>query len=132
MNSIITNSSFKSPVKGTDPVSKGTFIIEHAYMLWDVDEDGLGDLLTRASGKIKIDGYDNPLFKLAEASPLRLQGLVASVDFGIEKRFIKIETIGGYKNNDDWNITLDPVTFKILDGLEYLENLATYKEDHLC
>lgn len=133
MNNIITNNSFKSKVIGTDPITKGTFTIEHAYMIFDEYETAYGATVTqhRAQGKIKIDGYDNPLFKIAKESPLRLQGLVASVDFGIEKRFIKIETIGGYKNNDDWNITLDPVTFEILDGLEYLENIVTYKEDNL-
>jgi hypothetical protein len=131
MNSIITNNSFKSKVKGYDPVSGGTFTIEYAYMLWDVDEDGLGDLLTRARGKILIDSFNNPLFKIARESPLRLQGLVASVDFGIEKRFIKIETISGYKNNDDWNIELNPVTFEILGNLEYLEEIDDYKNQNL-
>ena len=138
---VITNNSFKSKVIGIDPISKGTFTIEHAYMLWDDDWDfpeypsGKG-YLSRAKGKITITSEnDNPLHKIAKESPLRLQGLVASVDFGIEKRFIKIQTIGNYyiysSVNEMEYIKLDPVTFEILDGLEYLENLVTYKEDHL-
>jgi len=131
--STITNNSFKSSVKGFDPISKGTFTIEYAYMLWnDPLEDYNSFDLSRARGTIKIDGYDNPLFIIAKESPLRLQGLVASVDFSGEKRFIKIEIISGYKNNDDWNIELNPVTFEILDGLEYLENLVEYKDNFLC
>jgi hypothetical protein len=138
---VITNNSFKSKVIGIDPISKGTFTIEHAYMLWDDDwhdpefPGGKG-YLSRARGKIAITSEnDNPLHKIAKESPLRLQGLVASVDFGIEKRFIKIQTIGNYyiysSVNEMEYIKLDPVTFEILDNLEYLENVQTYREDHL-
>jgi hypothetical protein len=130
---MIDNNSFRSPVIGTDPVSKDTFTIEYASMIWDWDEDipGAIDKTSRARGSIKIDSFNNPLFKIAKESPLRLQGLVASVDFGIEKRFIKIETISGYKNNDDWNIELNPVTFEILGNLEYLEEIDDYKNQNL-
>jgi hypothetical protein len=65
-----------------------------------------------------------------------LQGLIASVQFGTEKRFIKIRTISSYNIYPEINgisdIDLNPVAFEILDGLTYLENIVTYKEDHSC
>ena len=57
------------------------------------------------------------------------------MQFGIEKRFIKIQTISSYNIFPEMNgieqIDLNPATFEILDGLEYLENLVIYKEDNL-
>lgn len=126
------NSFFKSAVLGTDPVTKGTFVIEYADMVWDWDREIVGaiDKTSRANGKITIDGYNNPLFNIVKESPLRLQGLVASVDFGVEKRFIKIETVAGY-TNDTWRIELNPVMFEILDNLDYFEQLQDYKDTNL-
>jgi hypothetical protein len=138
--SIVTNNSFKCPVVGVDPITKGTFTIEYAYMIWDdpleYDEEGWGTKLSRAQGKIVITSEnDNPLYKIAKESPLRLQGLVASVNFGIEKRFIKIGSIGDYgiypKMNGIEQINLNPVTFEILDNLEYMENIIEYKDQNL-
>ena len=124
----ITNSSFKSIIKGIDPISKGTFTIEYAYMLWE--NYGYGDSM-KAQGKIVITSEnDNPLFNIAKESPLRLQGLMATVDFEGEKRFIKIETISQYVI-DDLGVVLNPVTFEILDNLEYLENVQEYKWTNL-
>src|SRR5271157_766077 len=97
----ITNDNFKSKVIGYDPISKGTFIIEYAYFIFEDEwEDSLINGCdinkdeNRFTGKIIITSEnDNPLFKIAKESPLRLQGLVASVDFAGEKRFIKIQSI---------------------------------------
>ena len=139
MNSIITNNNFKSPVIGHDSISGGTFIIQRAWMLFDEEEMEYGVTVTqhRAQGKITITSGDNPLYQIAKEEPLRLQGLIASVQFGIEKRFIKIQTISSYEMHLSMgntlldNIELNPVTFEILDGLEYLEGIVTYREDHL-
>jgi hypothetical protein len=135
----ITNNSFKSPVIGVDPITKGTFTIEHAWMIWDAWADENGDCIdqdSHYSGKIVITSEkNNPLYKIAKEQPLRLQGLIASVNFGIEKRFIKIRTISEYNIFPSMNgieqIDLNPVTFEILDNLEYLENVQTYREDNL-
>jgi hypothetical protein len=137
MNKSIEN-SFKSPVKGYDPISKGTFTIEYAWMIWDEWETAYGcvEQDSHYSGKIVITSEnDNPLYKIAKESPLRLQGLIASVQFGIEKRFIKIRTISNYfiypSINEVERINLDPVTFEILDNLEYLEEIDDYKNTNL-
>lgn len=136
----ITNDFFKSKILGIDPITKGTFTIEYAYMLWNdpMEFEEFDDgKLTRARGKIVITSEgDNPLFKIAKESPLRLQGLVASVNFGLEKRFIKIETISKYDriyidNKYSEIINLNSVTFEILDNLEYLENVQEYKDWNL-
>ena len=134
----ITNNFFKSPVIGVDPISRGTFTIEYAWMIWDEWETAYGcvEQDSHYSGKIAITSEnDNPLYKIAKEQPLRLQGLIASVQFGIEKRFIKIQTISSYNIFPEMNgieqIDLNPATFEILDGLEYLENLVIYKEDNL-
>jgi len=134
----ISDSHFKSKVIGTDPITHGSFTIEHAWMIWDEWETAYGcvEQDSHYSGKIAITSEnDNPLYKIAKEQPLRLQGLIASVQFGIEKRFIKIQTISSYNIFPEINgieqIDLNPVTFEILDGLEYLENIVTYKEDNL-
>jgi len=127
--SIITNNSFKSPVIGTDPVTKGTFVIEWATILLDYDFD---DEEIRASGSISIEGHDNPLFDAIKEHPLRIQGLVAAVMFGDEKKFIKISQITNYDVIDD-GITKEiglSLIFDILDNLEYMENIIEYKDDH--
>jgi hypothetical protein len=135
--SIITNNSFKSKVIGTDPISKGTFTIEYAFMVWDEWDTINGcDEESFYQGKITITSEnDNPLYKVAKEQPLRLQGLISAVNFAGEKRFIKIGSIGDYgifpRMNGIEQIDLNLVTFEILDGLEYLESIVTYKEDHL-
>jgi hypothetical protein len=131
--SVITNNSFKSPVVGLDPVTKGTFVIEWAHVLldyYDWDDDKTEN--TRASGAIRVDGIDNPLFVAIEEHPLRMQGLVASVMFGLEKKFIKFTQITNYTLIDeglDKEIGFNAV-FDILDNLEYLEKVIEYKDDH--
>lgn len=134
MNNQILDNLFRLPAKGTDPVTKGTFVIEWAYMVILDEEDDCSTTYRRARGKIKIDGNNNPLFQLAKEAPLRLQGLIAHVDFGVEKAFIKIESINNYHIIEDGivnEIELDPVTFCILDNLEYLENIQEYKWNNL-
>ena len=129
--SLIPNDAFKSPVIGTDPLTKGTFIIEYASILFDFDED-FERQNTRATGGILIEGYDNPLFDAIKEHPLRAQGLVASVMFGTEKRFIRFQQMVDYNIIDDGLVReIDfSLTFEILDNLEYLENVIEYKNDH--
>lgn len=129
--SLITDSSFKSPVFGTDSVTKGTFKILWAHVLLDFDED---DELnnTRATGSFLIEGWNNPLFDAVKEHPLRIQGLVASVMFGLEKKFIKVKHITDYDVTDDdfiKEIELSLV-FEILDNLEYLEQVIEYKDNN--
>ena len=141
MSKNITNDSFKSKVIGTDPISKGTFTIEYAFMVWDewegaiINGEELKEDAAKYSGKIVITSENNnPLYKIAKEQPLRLQGLIASVQFGIEKRFVKIMSITDYGIEDDGvfgEIELGLVSFEILDGLEYLESVVTYKEENL-
>jgi hypothetical protein len=133
-----TENSFKSPVKGIDPVSHGTFIIEYAFMIWDEWETAYGCVEEDNfyQGKIVITSEnDNPLYKIAKEQPLRLQGLIASVQFGTEKRFIKIRTISSYNIYPEINgisdIDLNPVAFEILGNLEYLEEIDDYKNQNL-
>src|SRR6185369_5728938 len=125
----ITNDSFRSPVIGTDPLTKGTFVIEHASVLLDFDEEyELQN--TRASGSILIEGYDNPLFDAIKEHPLRAQGLVAAVMFGIEKKFIRFQQISQYNIVDDGIVReIDfSLVFEILDNLKYLEQVIEYKD----
>jgi hypothetical protein len=82
MSHPIVNNSFTSPVIGTDPISKGTFTIKYAFMVWDEWDGDLGSYVDKGncySGKILIQGPNNPLFDIAIKQPLRLQGLIASV-----------------------------------------------------
>lgn len=130
----IDNNSFKTPVIGTDPITKGTFTIEWAMMLLDFDEDE--EIKNkRASGNIIIEGYvngvENPLYNTVKANPLRIQGLVASVMFGTEKKLIRFEHISDYSNVEDELIKEIEfsLVFNILDNLEYLEKVTEYKEN---
>jgi len=131
----LTNRSFHSIITGTDPVSKGTFNIVSAYLIYDYDEDD-GDLATgyRAKGEIRIAGQTNPLYKIGKENPLRLQGLTATVIFGDgEKRFVKFLSTKHYILHEDGiydEIELD-VVFDILDNLEYVENIIEYKDNNL-
>jgi hypothetical protein len=129
----VNNNSFKSPVLGTDPITKGTFIISYAHMTWIDEDDDESNNTLKARGYILIRGSDNPLYKIAKESPLRLQGLVASVVFGTEQRFIKFILIPDYQITEDDLISEIEMTvvFEILGNLEYLENVITYKEDNL-
>ena len=94
----ITNASFAVPCLGTDPVTKGQFTIQSAYMIWDDDEE---DMISTARGEFLIKGPHNPLYQIAKESPLRLQGLVAAVMFGVEKRFIKFQNIKYFQVVED-------------------------------
>jgi hypothetical protein len=127
----INNTWFAVPHVGIDPVTKGQFIIQSGYMIWDGDEE---NMTSRALCNVFIRGQDNPLFQLGVKSPLRLQGLVASVMFSIEKRFVRFFCI------KDFDITNDglvheiemSVVFDILEGnLEYLESIIEYKDENL-
>lgn len=129
--SIITNKSFAVPCVGIDPITKGQFTIESAHMIWDADAE---TMLSRARGHFHIVGLSNPLYKIAKESPLRLQGLVASVMFGVEKRFIKFENIKHFQVVEDELIAKMEmtVTFQILESnLEYLEDIIEYKDQNL-
>jgi hypothetical protein len=130
--SVITNNSFQNPVIGTDPVTKGTFTITWANMLFDFDDDEL-DKNSRASGTLVIDGFNNPLFDAIKANPLRTQGLVASVMFGSEKKFIRFSQITDYSMQEDGIVNEIELSliFDILDNLEYLENVIEYKDNNL-
>lgn len=127
--SLITDSSFKSPVIGTDPITKGTFTIQWAHVLLDFDEDDEMNN-TRASGSILIQGWDNPLFDAIKEHPLRVQGLIASAVFGTEKKFIKFQHITDYDIIDDGIVKEIEMSllFEILDNLEYLEQVIEYKD----
>jgi len=129
---VIDNDAFAVPCIGVDSVTKGQFTILSAYMVWDEDAE---DMVSMAQGEFNIKGLSNPLYQIAKRSPLRLQGLVASVMFGIEKRFIKFDNIKYFEIvENDHTAEIDmTVTFQILsDNLEYLEDIIEYKdENHL-
>lgn len=130
--SVITNKSFAVPCVGIDPITKGQFIIQSAHMMWDYDAEAMS-LLSRARGEFYIAGPNNPLYQIAKESPLRLQGLVASVMFGVEKRFIKFEIIKYFQIVEDELVAEMnmEVTFQILESnLEYLENIIEYKDQN--
>jgi len=129
---VISNNSFKTPIVATDPVTKGTFIIEWAMMLLDYEDDNYGILNSRATGSVLIEGFNSPLYDAIKEHPLRAQGLVASAMFGLEKKFIRFYQISDYGIVDDGivkEITFS-VVFDILDNLEYLENVQTYRDDN--
>ena len=129
--SITTNKDFAVPLVGIDSVTKGEFTIQSAHMVWNEDDD---NMISMALGQIFVWGQMNPLFQLGKACPLRLQGLVAPVMFGVEKRFVKFLTIKDYDITDDaliHELELE-VLFEILPGnLEYLENVVEYREKYL-
>lgn len=128
----IRSTAFNSPVIATDPVSKGTFRILTAWILHDYG-DYEADTKTRCKGNIIIEGAENQLFKIGKEQMLRLQGLVAAVILGNEKRFIRFTSISNYRlcEDESYNeIKLD-VVFDVLDNLEYVENVIDYKNIHL-
>jgi len=126
----ITNKDFAVPLSGIDSVTKGKFIVQTAHMVWNEDDD---NMVSMAMGQIFIRGENNPLFQLAKISPLRLQGIVGSVMFGFEQRFIKFLNIKDFDLTDDdliHELELD-VLFEILPGnLEYLENVVEYRDNN--
>ena len=131
----ITDNSFKCPVIGIDPVTKGTFIIKWAYIDYDFDTM-FHKVFMEVTGRISIPGGNtNPLFVLCKDNPLRLQGLLGSVDFGAEKRFIQINRIVKFKlwemfEDKDNSVDLEMVRFKILDNLDYLEEIKDYRDNN--
>lgn len=128
---VIPRDAFKSPVIGTDPITKGTFTISWAHILLDYDDDE-EIKNTRATGNFIIEGWDNPLFDAIKENPLRAQKLIGSVMFGTEKMFIKIEHLKDYSMEyDDIVREIEFSTiFEILDNLEYLENITEYKREN--
>jgi hypothetical protein len=130
--SVVTNKEFRTPIIGTDPVTRGQFKIQGGQMIWNDDDE---DNISRAKCEILItDIADNPLYKIAKESPLRLQGLVATVMFGAERRFIKFLSISDYMLiEDDFIAEIElTVIFEIFeDNLEYLENVIEYKDQNL-
>ena len=136
----ITENWFKSPVVGTDPVTKGTFIIQWANFIYDLEsmDDGTGTAVfkeARMEGQILIKGPAscNPLYQVAKEHMLRLQGLVATVIFGVEKKLIRFDSISDYQIHEGEIVNEIELKarFEILDNLEYLENIQTYKENNL-
>jgi|SRR5689334_19277729 len=128
---VILQDAFKSPVVGTDPITKGTFTIVWAHMLLDYEDEDLKNV--RASGNVVIDGWNNPLFDAIKANPLRAQHLIGSVIFGTEKMFVRFEHLSDYSMVDDDIVKEIEFTlvFEILNNLEYLENVAEYKNENL-
>jgi hypothetical protein len=128
--SVIDSKVFRVPHIGTDPVTKGQFRIQSGSLVPNEDDD-----LARAKCEILITAIaDNPLYKVVKESPLRLQGLIATVMFGTEKRFVKFLSISDYSViEDDFIAEIEiTVVFEIFDGnLEYLENVNEYKEQNL-
>jgi hypothetical protein len=128
----VNNKSFSVPLAGTDPITKGTFTITWGHMLWsDSDDEDFPN--PRVRGDILIRGNSNPLYIVGKESPLRLQGLVASVMFGVEQKCIKFISIPDYQITEDGLISEIEMTvvFEILENLEYLENLIEYKDNNL-
>lgn len=134
MSEAITNKSFSVPLIGIDPITKGTFTITWGHMIWtDSYDDDDDDLNPKAKGNFVIRGNSNPLYIIGKESPLRLQGLVASVMFGAEQKCIKILSIPDYHIIEDELTSEIEMTaiFEILGNLEYLENLIEYKDNNL-
>lgn len=130
--SVIHNNSFKTPIIATDPVTKGTFTIEWAMMLLDYDDFDNEINNSRATGSVLIEGFNNPLYDAVKEHPLRIQGLVSSALFGTEKKFIRFTQISDYGIEDDgiFKEISFTVVFDILDNLEFLENVQTYRDDN--
>lgn len=127
---VIPKDAFKSPVIGTDPVTKGTFTIEWAEILYDYDDDEFQN--TRATGNVVIRSTNNnPLFQTIKANPLRAQQLLGSVMFGTQKMFIRFQHISDFTVEDDdvFGEIEFTLVFEILDNLEYLEQVIEYKEN---
>ena len=122
----------KPPIICTDPITKGTFSLLWHDVLLDYDEEDGEIKNTRATGSILIEGWNNPLFDVIKEHPLRIQGLVASGMFGIEKKCIKIERLTDFGIIDDGivkEIELSLI-FEIMDNLKYLEQLVEYKDNN--
>lgn len=121
---------FNSPVIGTDPITKGTFTIDWArvYETWDPDTD---EEILRALADITIHGIDNPLYDAVVDTPLNLQGLLATVLFGVETRFIKITKIPEFARNEvEKSLHLYNATFMMLTNLQYFEQVQDYRDTH--
>ena len=134
---ISKNFTFNSPIVGIDSITKGSFTIRYAWNVFSYNyDDEKEPQLARGEFAIesKIKSVDNALFVLAKKEPLRLQGLIGAVNFGGEKRFIKIRSIHNYTIDPDYSETeaiILSVTFEILDNIEYLENLIDYRDWNL-
>lgn len=138
----IDNKYFKQLVKGTDPITKGHFTIDWAFINngWEYI-DGWEEKLLSAVGQITIDGNDsNPFYDALVKTPLLIQDHPLGVDFLDGMRFIKITSIGQWQNYDrEWmdenkwslKIVLLNVEFEFLDNLNYLENIQTFKINNL-
>jgi hypothetical protein len=117
------------PAVGTDSVTHGTFLIVSAFSLFDYDGEGEQQSV---SSTVLIKGDNNPLFDAVKEHPLRLQGLISSVVFGHEKRFIKFTQLSDYELKDtDSGQEIDlRLMFKFLDNLDYLEQVVEYRQRH--
>ena len=124
---------FSKPVLGVDPITKGTFTIDYAFIIWgwenyacDKDKETLS-----AIGQITIDGNDtNPFYDVLIKTPLLIQDHPLSIDFGNDVRFIKIKYTKNWENFQN-KIVLSNVTFEFLDNLDYIESITDFKDDNL-
>lgn len=118
--------SFVLPVKGIDPVSNGTFLLDHFYNRYNEDDVEL------YRGELVIAGgiSQNPFYALLVKTPLLLQGrpLVVLISSN-EKVFIKIEGIFSWDEvgSSGLSVTCD---FIFLDGLGYMECLHDFNEQN--
>ena len=122
------------PSTGYDVITKGFFTINWAYF-FNYNIVGNTMCKPRYKGEFHIDGNDtNPLYDIAVKEPLRLQGLIGTIDMGNEKRFIKVLSISEYKNFEASNnriVILSNVEFELLENLDYLEEIDSYRNENL-
>lgn len=131
----IDQKCFKQPIKGIDPITKGHFTIDWAFVIagWmSFGDNGEGKNTLSAVGQITIDGNDNnPFYNALVKTPLLIQDHPLSVDFGNDTRFIKITKIGQWLTTSLPEIVLSNVEFEFLGNLNYLEDIQTFKDNNL-
>jgi hypothetical protein len=128
----LDNYNFKKPVNGVDPITKGHFTIDWAFIrnYWDFDEEESKEHFG-AVGQITIDGNDaNPFYDALVKTPLLIQDHPLSVEFKDGIRFIKVTNVSNWLDEAN-RIVLSNVEFEFLDNLNYLENIQDFKNTNL-
>lgn len=127
-----TNKQFVVPVPGTDPITKGDFLVDWAVVGYEYSDEDEEKVFF--AGHITIDKDSNPFYAALLKEPLQSQNHPLKLMFPDSVRFIKIISITGWHNEGDEivgeRLELD-VRFEFLDNLGYFEEIVTFKDNNL-
>lgn len=126
------NKQFEIPIPGTDPITKGFFVVDYAHVGYEYGDDD--DEKIFFAGHITVDRHNNPFYEALNKTPLMAQDHPLMIRFPDKARFIKITKITNWNNEGDdivgVQIEID-VRFEFLDNLGYFEEITTFKDNNL-